>query len=96
MGLSNLEIQNQITTAFSIWSIKPKDFGVTSRKVNYWKSKGLLPFVLDEKHLVMNIYQGLWFHIIQIGRAWTSAPHISRKRASAHLIMSPRVSPSGL
>ena len=65
MGLSNLEIQNQITTAFSIWSIKPKDFGVTSRKVNYWKSKGLLPFVLDEKHLVMNIYQGLWFHIIQ-------------------------------
>ena len=64
MGLSNLEIQNQITTAFSIWSIKPKDFGVTSRKVNYWKSKGLLPFVLDEKHLVMNIYQGLWFHII--------------------------------
>ena len=43
MGLSNLEIQNQITTAFSIWSIKPKDFGVTSRKVNYWKSKGLLP-----------------------------------------------------
>jgi DNA-binding transcriptional MerR regulator len=52
------------TSAFSKWTITPKDFGVPSRKVNYWKTKGLLPYVVDEKHLKMNIYQGLWFHII--------------------------------
>ena len=64
MRLSNLDVVTKATSAFSTWTITPKDFGVPSRKVNYWKTKGLLPYVEDEKHLKMNIYQGLWFHIV--------------------------------
>ena len=77
MRLSNLDIVTKATSAFSTWTITPKDFGVPSRKVNYWKTKGLLPYVEDEKHLKMNIYQGLWFHIIhQLTNLLTSKYHI--------------------
>lgn len=64
MGLSNQELFERISLAFEVCNITPRDMGVTSRKVNYWKEQGLLPYVLDGKHLKMNIFQASWFHMV--------------------------------
>ena len=64
MILSNLEKRNQIAMAQTSWGITPKDMGVPSRKVNYWKSQNLLPYIIDGKHLKMNIYQAMWFRVV--------------------------------
>ena len=64
MVLSNLEKRSQIAKAQTSWGITPKDMGVPSRKVNYWKSQSLLPHVVEGKHLKMNIYQAMWFRVV--------------------------------
>lgn len=64
MRLSNQEFFERISLAFEVCNITPRDMGVTSRKVNYWKEQGLLPYVIDGKHLKMNIFQASWFHIV--------------------------------
>jgi len=48
-------------------SILPKDIGVASRMVSYWKTKDLLPFFPTDikKHGKMNATQAVWMLIIQ-------------------------------
>ena len=47
----------------------PKDIGITSRQVNYWKGRKVLPFFEDNKHGKMDIYQAIWLSII-LGPSW--------------------------
>lgn len=41
-----------------------KHLGVTSRQINYWKGKGILPFFEKEKKGFMDIREALWVLII--------------------------------
>ena len=64
MGLSNQEKRSHIAKVQTSWGITPKDMGVSSSKVNYWKSQNLLPHIVEGKHLKMNIYQAMWFRVV--------------------------------
>lgn len=41
-----------------------RDLGITSRKVNYWKEKGILPFLEKDKKGFMDLREALWLLII--------------------------------
>jgi hypothetical protein len=45
--------------------ILPKDLGIPSRKVTYWKDNKILPYFDREKHAKMNIPQAIWLSIIK-------------------------------
>lgn len=64
MRLSNQRISENVAKSFTTWSITPKDLGVSSRKVNYWKSQSLLPYFGGGAHLRMNIFQAMWFAVV--------------------------------
>lgn len=42
----------------------PKDIGLTSRQVNYWKERNIIPFLEKDKKGFMNIAEALWLMII--------------------------------
>jgi hypothetical protein len=42
----------------------PKDLDITSRQINYWKSRDILPFFDKEKKGFMNLSEALWLLII--------------------------------
>lgn len=42
----------------------PKDLEITSRQINYWKSRDILPFFDKEKKGFMNLSEALWLLII--------------------------------
>ena len=64
MRLSNQQPSGIVAKSFTTWSITPKDLGVSSRKVNYWKSQSLLPYFGGGAHLRMNIFQAMWFAVV--------------------------------
>ena len=64
MGLSKLEFVDAVARTFESHHITPKDLGISSRQVNYWKQSIALPYFQNEKHLKMNVYQGLWLEIL--------------------------------
>jgi hypothetical protein len=41
-----------------------KDLGITSRQMNYWKERNIIPFFEKEKKGFMNMIQALWLLII--------------------------------
>lgn len=45
--------------------ILPKNLGIPSRKVSYWKDNDILPYFDKEKHGKMNIPQAIWLSIIK-------------------------------
>lgn len=42
----------------------PKDIDITSRQINYWKEKNIVPFFRKEKKGFMNLPEALWLMII--------------------------------
>lgn len=42
----------------------PKDLEITSRQINYWKSRDIIPFFDKEKKGFMNLSEALWLLII--------------------------------
>jgi hypothetical protein len=64
MGISKLEFVEAVAQTFGSYHITPKDLGITSRQVHYWKQSIGLPYFQDEKHLKMNLYQALWLEIL--------------------------------
>jgi DNA-binding transcriptional MerR regulator len=64
MGISKVEFVEAVARTFGSYHITPKDLGITSRQVNYWKQSIGLPYFQDEKHLKMNLYQALWLEIL--------------------------------
>jgi hypothetical protein len=49
---------------FSERYILPRHLGISSRQVNYWKERVILPFFEKEKHGKMNIPQAVWLYTI--------------------------------
>ena len=45
--------------------ILPKHLGISSRQVNYWKERVILPFFEKDKHGKMNIPQAVWLFCIK-------------------------------
>jgi DNA-binding transcriptional MerR regulator len=45
--------------------ILPKHLGISSRQVNYWKKRAILPFFEKDKHGKMNIPQAVWLFCIK-------------------------------
>jgi hypothetical protein len=62
------KITNELTILGALISEKyllpEKDLGITSRQVNYWKSKDVLPFFEKEKKGFMDMREALWVLII--------------------------------
>lgn len=44
--------------------ILPKDLQITSRQINYWKERDIIPFFVKEKKGFMDITEALWLLII--------------------------------
>jgi len=44
--------------------ILPKHLNISSRQVNYWKNKSILPFLEKDKHGKMDIPQAVWLFVI--------------------------------
>lgn len=49
---------------FSEQYVLPRHINISSRQVNYWKGKKILPFFTKEKHGKMNIPQSVWLFTI--------------------------------
>jgi len=49
---------------FSEKYILPRHLNITSRQVNYWKERKVLPFFEKEKHGKMNIPEAVWLYTI--------------------------------
>ncbi|PQB03317.1 hypothetical protein BST83_18625 [Polaribacter filamentus] len=49
---------------FSERYILPRHLGISSRQVNYWKERVILPFFEKEKYGKMNIPQAVWLYAI--------------------------------
>jgi hypothetical protein len=45
-------------------SFLPKDLEITSRQINYWKERDIIPFFVKEKKGFMDITEALWLLII--------------------------------
>ena len=45
--------------------ILPKHLEISSRQVNYWKERNILPFFEKDRHAKMNIPQAVWLHIVK-------------------------------
>lgn len=45
--------------------ILPKHLDISSRQVNYWKERAILPFFEKDKHGKMNILQAVWLFCIK-------------------------------
>ncbi|WP_339915898.1 hypothetical protein [Yeosuana marina] len=45
--------------------ILPKHLDISSRQVNYWKERAILPFFEKDKHGKMNIPQAVWLFVVK-------------------------------
>lgn len=60
----NSIIYKEIGKTLSNKRFLPKDLNISSRQINYWKERKIIPFFEKEKKGFMNIAEALWLMII--------------------------------